>query len=82
VELFLDPTISFPALKIGYKLAKRKLGFRNLLDVIPLDASLVRGSHGRVDNPRERGPVFIGNASRSDLQAEDVYTEILAHLGS
>jgi predicted AlkP superfamily pyrophosphatase or phosphodiesterase len=82
VELFIDPAISFPALKVGYKLAKRKLGFRNLLDVIPLDASLVKGSHGRLDNPHERGPVFIGNASRSTLQAEDVYTEILAHLSS
>ncbi len=82
VELFMDPTISLPALKVGYKLAKRKLGFRNLLDVIPLDASLVKGSHGRVDNPRGRGPLFIGNPSRSNLEAEEVYTEILAHLSS
>jgi len=82
VELFIDPAISLPALTVGYKLAKRKLGFRNLLDVIPLDASLVKGSHARIDNPRERGPVFVGNASRADLQAQEVYTEILAHLNS
>ena len=33
-------------MKIALKLLKRKLGFRNLLDVIPLDATLVKGSHG------------------------------------
>jgi len=82
VELLIDPAISFPTMKVGYKLAKRKLGFRNLLDVIPLDASLVKGSHGRTDNPPQRGPVFIGEASQPDLQAEQVYTEILAHLTS
>ena len=40
--------------KIASKLAARKLGFRNLLDIIPLDASLVKGSHGRIDNPDSR----------------------------
>lgn len=80
VELFLDPAIRLPGLKVGYKLAKRKLGFRDLLDVIPLDASLVKGSHGRADNPPGLGPVLIGNASRAHLQAEEVYSEILAHL--
>ena len=39
VELFLDPAIRMPALTVGWKLARRKLGFRTLLDVIPLDAS-------------------------------------------
>ena len=31
------------------------------LDVIPLDASLVRGSHGRVDQPIGFDPVLIGD---------------------
>jgi predicted AlkP superfamily pyrophosphatase or phosphodiesterase len=47
VELFLDPAIRMPALSVGWKLARRQLGFRTLLDVIPLDATLVKGSHGR-----------------------------------
>ena len=47
VELLLDPAIRMPALTVGWKLAKRSLGFRMLLDVIPLDATLVKGSHGR-----------------------------------
>jgi predicted AlkP superfamily pyrophosphatase or phosphodiesterase len=59
VELFLDPTISAPQLAIGKRLALRKLGFRALMDVIPLDASLVRGSHGRINARSEDGPLVI-----------------------
>jgi predicted AlkP superfamily pyrophosphatase or phosphodiesterase len=60
-ELFLDPTLSLPKLKIGWKLAQKSLGFRTLLDVIPLDASLVRGSHGRITDRDEDGPVFLSS---------------------
>jgi predicted AlkP superfamily pyrophosphatase or phosphodiesterase len=81
VELFIDPALRLPMLKVGYKLMRRKAGFRDLLDVIPLDATLVRGSHGRIDNAPERGPLFIGNASRDKLAATEVYSEILSHLG-
>ena len=47
VELLLDPAIRVPALTVGWKLAKKSLGLRMLMDVIPLDATLVKGSHGR-----------------------------------
>jgi predicted AlkP superfamily pyrophosphatase or phosphodiesterase len=59
VELFLDPALRLPKLSIGWRLAKKALGFRTLMDVIPLDAGLVRGSHGRVTDRAEEGPVFI-----------------------
>jgi predicted AlkP superfamily pyrophosphatase or phosphodiesterase len=59
VELFLDPAISAPKLAIGKRLLLRKLGFRSLMDVIPLDASLVRGSHGRVTDHADEGPLVI-----------------------
>ena len=59
VELFLDPEIRLPQLTVGWKLLKRKLSFGNLLDVIPLDPSLVRGSHGRVDQAPPSQPVLI-----------------------
>jgi predicted AlkP superfamily pyrophosphatase or phosphodiesterase len=62
VELFLDPALALPKLTVGRKLLARKLGFRALLDVIPLDASLVRGSHGRVTDRAEQGPVFMSDA--------------------
>jgi predicted AlkP superfamily pyrophosphatase or phosphodiesterase len=58
-ELFLDPAIRFPKAAVGWKLLKRKLGFRALLDVIPLDTSLVRGSHGRVDQPENARPILM-----------------------
>ncbi|HXR77701.1 MAG TPA: alkaline phosphatase family protein [Bryobacteraceae bacterium] len=81
VELFLDPSIKLPTLKIACKLLKRKLGFRNLLDVIPLDASLVKGSHGRIDNAHAQGPLFIGNAQNDEIAASEICGEILTHLG-
>ena len=60
VELFMDPDIRFPMLKVGGILARRKLlGSRALLDVTPLDASLVKGSHGRITDDPAHGPVFI-----------------------
>jgi predicted AlkP superfamily pyrophosphatase or phosphodiesterase len=69
VELFLDPALSVPKLAIGKRLLMRKLGFRSLMDVIPLDASLVRGSHGRVTDNPEDGPLLI--TSRADLLSYD-----------
>ncbi|MFM7292001.1 MAG: alkaline phosphatase family protein, partial [Planctomycetia bacterium] len=48
VELFVDPTLAFPKLRIAGKLARKMLGFRYLMDVIGTDASIVRGSHGRL----------------------------------
>lgn len=60
VELFFDPELRMPAVSAALRLAKRKLGFRSLMDVISTSAtSLVRGSHGRpTDDPRQ-GPVVI-----------------------
>jgi len=59
VELFMDPKIAIPPLAIGYRLAKKALGFRTLMDIIPLDATLVKGSHGRLTDRPEQGPLFI-----------------------
>jgi hypothetical protein len=61
VELFVDPALMSPTLSVGWKLAKRKLGFRALLDVIPLDASLVKGSHGRLPDRQADGPVLLSS---------------------
>ncbi|MEI6673901.1 MAG: nucleotide pyrophosphatase/phosphodiesterase family protein [Verrucomicrobiota bacterium] len=61
-ELFLDPKHAFPKLKIAKFLLQKKLGLRGLLEVIPLDASLVRGSHGRDQVPEAEHPVLLGSA--------------------
>lgn len=60
-ELFLDPQLSLPTLKVARRLLARKLGFRNLLDVIGLDASIVKGSHGRPTDRSEDGPLFMSS---------------------
>jgi len=61
-ELFIDPAIRWPKLALGWRLLRKALGFRTLMDVIPLDATLVKGSHGRADTPLEHGPVFLSSA--------------------
>ena len=62
VELFLDPQLKWPAIRIARRLLQKKLGFRYYMDVIGLDAGIVKGSHGRLPTPgreTEDGPVFI-----------------------
>jgi len=48
-ELFVDPALRWPKATIGLKLLRKRMGFRGLLDVVPTDTTLVRGSHGRTD---------------------------------
>ncbi len=63
VELFLDPAIPLVKAKVAWRLLQKKLGFRMLMDVIPLDASLVKGSHGRRPaNPLEWPVLICGHA--------------------
>jgi predicted AlkP superfamily pyrophosphatase or phosphodiesterase len=84
VELFLDPSISFPKLSIGWRLAKRALGFRTLMDVIPLDAGLVKGSHGRPPDDPADGPVLIGSdpdlVPQGRVAATGIKDLILGHI--
>jgi predicted AlkP superfamily pyrophosphatase or phosphodiesterase len=78
VEMFMDPKNPFIKLRAGYKLARKLTGFRYLMDVIPLDATLVKGSHGSPNCAKEFYPVFISNkASKSELEPTDVYKLIL-----
>lgn len=70
-ELFLDPKLRMPMVNIGaYLLRTKVLNQRALLDVIPLDGSLVRGSHGRVTAREEDGPLFMTNAPEQLCDAE------------
>ncbi len=83
VELFIDPELKFPLGKIAKFLIKKKLGFRGLLDVIPLDATLVKGSHGRDNVDADEQPVYISQSAGVNVQsAEQVFeclkAEILA----
>jgi len=79
VELFLDPALPLPGLTIPGKLLRRRLGFRTLMDVIPLDPSLVRGSHGACPADANDWPVLIGaGLSGTPLAATDVHSRLLA----
>lgn len=72
-ELLLDPHLSFPKLRIAARLLQKKLGFRYLMDVIGLDARVVKGSHGLLPTPgREaaEAPLFI--ASSRAIQSERI----------
>lgn len=59
VEMFMDPANPFVKLKAGFKLLKKKLGFRYLMNVIPLDATLIKGSHGSVNTPPQFHPILV-----------------------
>jgi predicted AlkP superfamily pyrophosphatase or phosphodiesterase len=60
-ELFFDPALRFPKLHAGRRLIQKKLGFRMTMDVVPLGAGIVRGSHGlAAANPLDR-PILIGH---------------------
>jgi predicted AlkP superfamily pyrophosphatase or phosphodiesterase len=82
VELFIDPNIRFPKLKVGWKLAQKLLGFRMLFDVIPLNASLVRGSHGRMPEDPSDWPVLIGDFGNLPRSGVVGAHEVCGHLYS
>ena len=72
VEMFMTSK-----LRAAYKLLRKKMGFRYVMDVIPLDATLVKGSHGRVGTPSELHPIIITNNSLSkNIAPTDVYQVI------
>ncbi|MBN1441497.1 MAG: alkaline phosphatase family protein [Planctomycetes bacterium] len=64
-ELFLDPAQRFVRAKILWRLLQKKLGFRALLDVIALDGSLVKGTHGILPRTPADGPVLISSTRRA-----------------
>ncbi len=66
VELFLDPRKKLPKVTIARKLIQKKLGFRMLMDLIPLDATLVKGSHGRCPEDPLDWPILLGPAAPTD----------------
>ena len=84
VELFVDPQLKLPQAKVASTLLKKKLGFRYLMDVIPLDANLVKGSHGHLTTDVERSPLFITQQqnllSTKTIEAKEVFGLILDHL--
>lgn len=81
-ELFFDPKLMWPMGRAMRRLFQKKLGFRTLFDVIPLDASLVRGSHGLAATHEYDRPILIadGPEPKSNLSMLDVHDLVLAAL--
>ncbi|MCO5723796.1 alkaline phosphatase family protein [Robiginitalea marina] len=86
VELFTDPSDPLVSLRVARKLLAKKLGFRTVMDIIPLKAGLVRGSHGRIPDSEEDYPVFITNRAEllrgGQLQPTEVYSQLWDHVVS
>jgi predicted AlkP superfamily pyrophosphatase or phosphodiesterase len=84
-ELFLDPKIPAVKLKIAWRLLQKKSGFRMLMDVIPLDATLVKGSHGRRPADKTDWPVFITSQPEllgaTQMDSTDVFKTLSRHFG-
>ncbi len=84
VELFINPDLMFPKLKIISKLIRKKLGFRMLMDVIPLKAEMVKGSHGRTPEDEKFHPVFIhpdSDTSKEPIASTDISDWVLSAMG-
>jgi predicted AlkP superfamily pyrophosphatase or phosphodiesterase len=82
-ELFLDPAIPLVKLRIAWTLMKKALGLRTMMRVIPLDASLVKGSHGLLPARPEDGPVLLSSSkagARDHLEATAVKGHLLGAL--
>ncbi|SHI43271.1 Predicted pyrophosphatase or phosphodiesterase, AlkP superfamily [Arenibacter nanhaiticus] len=76
VEMMTDPNDKLLMLKVVWKLAKKKMGFRTVLDIIPLDANLIKGSHGRIPEDPNDHPVFITNNVGLNPKDSLVATEV------
>jgi predicted AlkP superfamily pyrophosphatase or phosphodiesterase len=67
-ELFFDPKLWMPKGRAAWRLLQKKLGFRTLFDVVPLDPSLVKGSHGLPVPDAQDRPVWIGDGPAPDAE--------------
>lgn len=61
-------------------LLRKKMGFRYEMSVVPLDPKQVSGSHGRLPDSPEDGPVLIGPWDGESYHATDVKDLLLKEL--
>jgi predicted AlkP superfamily pyrophosphatase or phosphodiesterase len=80
-ELFFNPADPLVKAKAGLNLVKKKVGLRYAMNVVPLEAGMVRGSHGRLPDSPQDGPVLLCSdpreLGRDKLAATDVYNLLL-----
>lgn len=80
-----DPLEMFMTSKLraGYKLLRKKAALRYVMDVIPLDATRIKGSHGRINTPVSAHPVLITDQAlaKKALAPVEVHDVIASYLG-
>ena len=83
-ELFVDPALFAPKLRIAWTLFRKKLGQRTLMEVVPLDHTVVRGTHGRLPSTGDDAPLLVVERDRADragrVPCTAVRDVILEHL--
>jgi predicted AlkP superfamily pyrophosphatase or phosphodiesterase len=82
-ELFIDPRLRWPRARVLWRLAQKKLGLRTLLDVVPLDPTIVRGSHGLPAPEPDDRPLLVGDGpppGETFLDMSSVYDLLLQAL--
>ncbi len=75
-ELMFDPALRVPKLAAAWRLAKRKLGLRSVMDVIGLDAGIIKGSHGLLAQDEADAPLLVADLPNSLPQRELHVTDI------
>jgi len=84
-ELFMDPEDRWVKLRAATALARKKVGMRYAMEVVPLDPSPVRGSHGRLPQDPQDAPVLLCSdpaARRESVGATEVRDLILQLVGA
>jgi hypothetical protein len=80
----MDPHDPYVKVKAVGAVARKKLGMRYRLAVVPLDPSPIRGSHGRLPPSDDEGPLIIcstPHAVRGRVAATEVKSLLLALAG-
>jgi predicted AlkP superfamily pyrophosphatase or phosphodiesterase len=86
-ELFFDPSDPLVKLRAAGNLLKKTVGMRYAMNLVPLDAGVVRGTHGRLPDSAADTPIVIVSdaglvpADTSSIHAVDVHRIILAAQG-
>jgi len=77
VEMFMSSKI-----KAVFKLLQKKLGFRYVMNVIPLNSDLIKGSHGHIPDGNTARPVLISSVRQTEelIQASDIFSVIMQSL--
>ncbi|MFE1291271.1 alkaline phosphatase family protein [Streptomyces sp. NPDC058751] len=79
-ELFFDPDDRWVKGRAALTLLRKRAGMRAPMTVVPLDASVVRGTHGRLPDDARDAPVFLCSdpaAERERWHVTDVKDLIL-----